>query len=125
MVKKVGAAILLAQSQWNPKTATEALERVMARAAIEAIDELLSEEDVGQPIETAPKDGTHVLLFVQYSDAPGEWVMGYWPYAGRPDMDELGSWKLVQAGTWAEDISVNGLPTHWRPPPPPPRGLLP
>lgn len=36
-VQRVGGAILLAQQQWNPKTAKESLEVVMARAAIEAM----------------------------------------------------------------------------------------
>lgn len=39
MMQNVGAAILLAQAGWNPKTASEPLERVMAQAALEAMME--------------------------------------------------------------------------------------
>jgi hypothetical protein len=54
MLQRVGAAILLAQSQWNPKTAKEPLERVIARAAFEAMREpteamLDSGGDTGSP----------------------------------------------------------------------------
>jgi len=39
MMIRVGAAILLAEARWNPEAAKEPKERVMARAAIEAMRE--------------------------------------------------------------------------------------
>lgn len=39
IVSRVGGAILLAEVQWNPKTATVSKERAMGLAAIEAMRE--------------------------------------------------------------------------------------
>ena len=39
MMQRVGTALVLADSQWNRETAKESWERVMARAAIEAMGE--------------------------------------------------------------------------------------
>lgn len=63
-----------------------------------------------QPIETAPKDGTIVLLYIP-------WMSGYdvvsasWGYA---------SWCLTQAGTRCESADADGSATHWMPLPEPP-----
>jgi hypothetical protein len=58
-----------------------------------------------QPIETAPKDGTHILFW----DGDGMSVC-YW--VGR-------RWDLVQTGAYAEDADC--WPTHWMPLPEPPK----
>jgi hypothetical protein len=56
-----------------------------------------------QPIETAPKDGTDLLLWWPYwSKIP---VHGYW---------SLGEWASLSA------ISEGDGPTHWMPLPAPP-----
>ena len=65
-----------------------------------------------QPIETAPKDGTHILIFCPHDDVPiavGHMWAGegpaFWSYA-----DEL-----------LMNVCPEGCdPTHWMPLPPPP-----
>jgi hypothetical protein len=71
-----------------------------------------------QPIETAPKDGTEVLIWRK------GWVLAplaKWEFVG----DEEGFlWTFddaiclgVDSGClgWAEDIEGDAMPTHWRP----------
>ena len=60
-----------------------------------------------QPIETAPKDGTEVLMFC----APDEMVTALWSYS---------HWSLVQCGSYADDSYLFSDPTHWMPLPAPP-----
>lgn len=62
-----------------------------------------------QPIETAPKDGSNVLLALERG-----WNVARWN-AGEPD--EAGLWGLAWGGV-AEDCQVLG----WMPLPPPPAG---
>lgn len=63
-----------------------------------------------QPIETAPKDGTHILL---YSDQ--DVLEGYW-CDGRKRFIETG-YCFVGCGCCADSLTP---PTHWMPLPPPP-----
>jgi hypothetical protein len=69
-----------------------------------------------QPIETAPRDGTHVLLYIPYTDRPLI-VVGYQEKLPDhiADMQMEWSWKCAEAGAWAEDDSYAGQPTHWMP----------
>jgi hypothetical protein len=66
-----------------------------------------------QPIETAPRDGTSVLLF------DGEIHEGFWDevdfneFSGTPVM----SWNYGNL-SWIDD--TNFWPTHWMPLPSPP-----
>lgn len=70
-----------------------------------------------QPIETAPRDGSDILLWLAASNDPadpiGEMVVGYWLAYAR-------------AFSFAVDINgkhiVAGSPTHWMPLPKPPGG---
>lgn len=62
-----------------------------------------------QLIDTAPRDGRPVLLFVTYGRDKPEWVTAQWLPAGA----ENGDWELIQSGGYAEDTSVLGRPTHW------------
>ena len=82
-----------------------------------------------QPIETAPKDGTHVLL--SYS---GRVTYGYWlhlevgklvgdcggvcrcPEYDEPDEPPAPFWYSEDGGFTEEHP-----PTHWMPPPEPPK----
>lgn len=61
-----------------------------------------------QPISTAPKDGTPILLFTDSLDAPFE--IGSWIEADPTDADGL-------VGTWCDS---GATPTHWMPLPKPP-----
>ena len=69
-----------------------------------------------QPIETAPKDGTHFLMWSEESD---------WPEAIRwVDYDEDVQEELGAVGYWAYSEEVlsemaEANPTHWMPYEPP------
>lgn len=58
-----------------------------------------------KPIETAPKDGTEILL---YEPGPAYVQMGYWVRDG---------WLMVDAQCGGESSAT---PTHWLPIPEPP-----
>ena len=58
-----------------------------------------------QPIETAPRDGTRVMLIDTFDQ---------WHYIGRWNAD------LGDQGFW-EDMSEYALPTHWMPLPAAPK----
>jgi hypothetical protein len=67
-----------------------------------------------QPIETAPKDGTHIILFWPYVTDEGHVTSGYWYLPGEGEIAGWHSWD------------VNGYatpPTHWMPLPAPPLDL--
>lgn len=82
-----------------------------------------------RPIDTAPKDGTPVLLFVP-AHQPHRWVtgqtwppetitvVGFWEAGGNYEGDEAG-WDA-----WPNDRGYPCLypehPTHWMPLPPAP-----
>lgn len=59
-----------------------------------------------QPIDSAPKDGTHVLLFVTFSKGSPDQITARWWHD---------DWHLIQTGSHAEDSAVYGIPTHWKP----------
>jgi hypothetical protein len=71
-----------------------------------------------RPIETAPKNGTPVLLWTTYSwdwaPVKAEAVTARWHYPGGIE-SERGYWALIQMGGYAEDDDVTGEPTHWMP----------
>jgi len=78
--------------------------RDMAMAQAKPASALSQSDAVWQPIATAPKDGTQVLLF----RAGKSMVQGWWNRGGAFHMPH-----------WS---TPSGLfdPTHWRPLPPPP-----
>lgn len=68
------------------------------------------------PIETAPKDGSYLLLWEQYSDAPfvGYWSGGSWSVS-HEHVDAEGGWD------GANVVDALSMPiTHWMPIPAPP-----
>lgn len=68
------------------------------------------------PIETAPKDGSYLLLWEQYSDAPfvGYWSGGSWSVS-HEHVDAEGGWD------GANVVDALSMPiTHWMPLPPAP-----
>jgi len=69
-----------------------------------------------QDIETAPKDGTYLLLFDGAVVSFGGWV------SAADQGAEPGEEDLIAAGWWSIDLRDN-KPTHWQPLPTPPRSL--
>lgn len=61
-----------------------------------------------QPIETAPKDGHHILLY-----RPEIQFVGYWPFAAS-----VGEFWCINAPGMPY---MNPPPTHWMPLLPPPK----
>ena len=74
-----------------------------------------------QPIETAPKDGTAILLAIAgYRACLGQWVDT--PRGGKfvaAEMDDFASFE--DWGNYIEAHDYN--PTHWMPLPPSPQPL--
>jgi hypothetical protein len=75
-----------------------------------------------RPIETAPKDGSSVLLLVEDSDYPLEderatATIGAYGTEGGAEFDQ--TWNFA-GWDWCQDCYVrgNGTPTHWMPLPP-------
>lgn len=111
---------------WDSPAVTEAWATWQARAALAAPAQEPQWEDLSTggweqavaspiaaqwlPIETAPKDATDLLLW------NGVAVTGYWSKSYG------GYWRLVEAGSHAEDNSVDEPITHWMPLPAPPKG---
>jgi hypothetical protein len=62
-----------------------------------------------RPIETAPRDGTEVLLYTTAFN--GEWIVVQGAYFSSP--------KQIDDG-WETAFGFHGEPTHWQPLPPPP-----
>ena len=77
-----------------------------------------------QPIETAPKDGTHILVYGPSAgydeDAPPlGFSVAHWYDDG---VNELG-WRGIVAGDNIDsysDLDEDTQPTHWQPLPEPP-----
>ena len=70
-----------------------------------------------QDIATAPKDGTYLLLWEQYSANPfvGCWAFGSWSVS-HEHVDAEGGWD---GAIVVDSISQDRI-THWMPLPPPP-----
>ena len=66
-----------------------------------------------QPIETAPKDGTHIIAFRPGNTPHIEGM--YW--AVYEDTDRAGAWHWSYDG----DAPRENPPTHWMPLPEPPK----
>ena len=71
-----------------------------------------------QPIETAPKDGTRIMLWEQYSDVPfvGWWMAGGHWTVSHEHVDAKGGWE----GAIVVDRIEQKFITHWMPLPTPP-----
>lgn len=83
-----------------------------ALSAASSISNTGGEKDGWQPIETAPKDGTEVDLWVEpVSDAPAEFRAQNWPRRVANTYYSNYHWLAAE---WPWE------PTHWRPLPTPP-----
>lgn len=85
-------------------------------------------DDGWKPIESAPKDGTEILLAYRawrpsnpdtevYVTA-GQWLWSAGHEDDPPDSDHGAFWELNN--DWADQWGGNLMPTHWRPYPAPP-----
>lgn len=62
-----------------------------------------------RPIETAKRDGTHVLLYT--TSFNGEWLtIEGWYFSSPKEIDD----------GWETEFGFHGEPTHWMPLPSPP-----
>jgi hypothetical protein len=103
---------LLARAEAAEQLAEAAASQL--RAAVDAY-ERAEGKLAWRPIETAPKDGTHILL-----SAPGRVTCGEWIVPNGPDWDDEPLW-----GSWDGNFSEENPPTHWQPLPAPPAILAP
>lgn len=65
-----------------------------------------------QPIETAPKDGTHILVYPALMGVP---LVASWK-SKSDDFDYIGFWRNPMT-----EKAVPYMPTHWMPIPKPPQ----
>lgn len=73
-----------------------------------------------RPIESAPKDGTRVMLCRPRAGNDVRIVFGSWdadPYAQKPRP----FWSDDQDRIWGRDHQRKMVPTHWQPLPAPPQ----
>ena len=82
-----------------------------------------------QPIDTAPKDGTWILVWGGETDEYGEWdkheevfmnrpVVAHWRLPDKWESEE-GYWQFANYdGGYFGDFSKDHEPTHWHPLPP-------
>ena len=74
-----------------------------------------------QPISTAPKDGTEILLFGLFSwdydfeDAKPTTAVGEWDDYGGYECE--GGWQTITHNPYKDNCE----PTHWKPLPEPPK----
>lgn len=68
-----------------------------------------------QPIETAPKTATEVILFVPKEGHPGEFkIIGHWADDGGDEQPRFRGWFRATAHGF---IEISPDPTHWMPMP--------
>lgn len=76
---------------------------------------------VPQPIESAPKDGTPILV-----RCPHGWYAATWFWDYQPDCPDAGiSWWYVDDNKHGPFPLRGASPTHWLPLPPPPGEVAP
>lgn len=79
---------------------------------IKRLEEALAQIPRWQPIETAPKDGTRILVATKYGIEVAEWE------ERAPQWGVVPAWIGMGLSTYEEDRELT--PTHWMPLPPPP-----
>jgi hypothetical protein len=97
---------------WLTQKIVDEMEKVIRDAAAALVSPAPHQE--WQSIETAPKDGTTILLFGENVVTVGGWVSA--ADQGAEPEEEF----LIAAGWWSFDLRDN-TPTHWMPLPEPPQ----
>ena len=103
---------------WCEDRAAQALAK--PREAIEALRAELAKPDGWMPIDTAPKDGTYILL----GSTDGAWIARNYPvYVSgyRPE----DPWQSMMLNHEHMGRYPKAKPTHWMPLPPSPQGDAP
>ncbi|ABS68901.1 hypothetical protein Xaut_3673 [Xanthobacter versatilis] len=124
--------LLAAATKWHDEQAEDGVitEARQLRDLRDALTTLLRGV-VWQPIETAPKDGTRILLAssaVSEAGKPAEWTIsvGQWvpefEIASYPDDGPLyrGAWSDFTVASWGYEEFTELSPTHWMLLPAPP-----
>ncbi len=73
-----------------------------------------------QPIKTAPKDGTNIIVGFDFASV---WIIhaAWWDNAEwRDEADDVGWWSYTLGSVTQEKLEGARAPTHWIPLPPPP-----
>ena len=84
-----------------------------------------------QPIETAPRDGTEILVWYELATVPivhiawfnseHEWHRTGQYFGGWESLDDwLGWWSYTRSSITQERLDEDREPTHWMPLPEPP-----
>lgn len=91
-----------------------------SRAAGKILSLIASEGGGWRDIESAPRDGTSILVTAQH----GPPASRYYSVARWEDANNEGAgWFDGTVGSWAYEELLEIHPTHWRPLPDPPAGL--
>lgn len=96
--------------------------------ACRAVERLCLQRQGWQPISSAPKDGTPVLLGAPGRTTVGQWVAEQWPTAGEYHattgeylgQHETGECIEAHWSSWDGGFTEEHPPTHWMPLPAPP-----
>lgn len=91
----------------------------------EAATAYLQSQNQWEPIETAPKDGTEIILG---KDIATVWIVrnGRWVNPDAwvpPDEEDVGGWWCYRNSVVQEILEGIFEPTHWMPLPNPPKGI--
>lgn len=114
------------ESQQHHAYWSDAYETQLAKLAYAAGVAAALQSSGWQPIETAPRDGTRVLLYAPTNDdfEPAQIDFGTWfvPCEARyVQIDGTNTYRMeTKQGPGFWDSVLAPYPTHWRPLPPPP-----
>lgn len=86
--------------------------RTRRQVAVDVIRAYLDAADEWRPIETAPKDGTDVLVSRRDDDGEGEFAVAQW---------WVHAWAFMSGRPGDMPALLGFIPTHWRPLPSPPK----
>ena len=81
----------------------------------ESYHKIMNANNGWQPIETAPKDGSYLLLHTEFSET----VIGW--FGKDTNIEEYEGWLYGDGNDYSTGLFYNPIkPTHWMPLPKPP-----